>query len=154
MSQAISPSRLELLKSMGFGKAPDCDATDAFRGPVVAYDTQMSVQGDHATDHAYIYYASGVDGSEVLDGLFYAPSLLEHPLLNYQHWNIKPILQKIAEYCYSEARDVSVGGIPMIYIEIADVSWKMNDIRFDLSDMLKLVGILDYFLQSELEKNK
>ena len=152
MSEKISPERLELLTKMGFKNPPDCDPTDAFFGPSVALDTMMSVRGDHADDHAYVYYACLKEKDEVLDGLFYAPSLLEHPLLNYQKWNIEPILVKIADISACYARLVSVGGIPMLFIEIDEYDWQTRNLRLPLSDMLKLVGLLDYFLPRELKR--
>ena len=146
---SIPNERLIQLTELGFGRVPDCDPSFAFKSDVVAYDTNMIVRGDHADDCAYIYYSRTVVDGEILDGFFFAPSLFEHPWVNHQICNIDGILKEIEEQVSCFARLVGVGGIWMIYVEIDEYCWKMKDLRFPFSDMLKLVGILDYFLSRQ-----
>ncbi len=152
MDKNISLDRLNLLTKLGFGAVPDCDPSFAFRTSVVALNTNMIVRGDHADDVAYIYYACVQKDDELLDGFFYAPSLLEHPLLNYQIFDIDGLLNEISKHVYCSVRFVGVGGIPMLFVEISEYDWKMNDLHSPLSDMLKLIGILDYFLSREFNR--
>ena len=144
MSWKISDDKMQLLKELGFGRVPDCDPSFAFHAPVVAYNTNMMVRGDHADDCAYIYYACIEIDGEVLDGFFYAPSILEHPLLNYQKWDVNEVLQELENHAGCFVRELSVGGIPMLFVEIDEYNWKLKDLRFPFSDMLKVVGSTDY----------
>ena len=149
MWKNIPTERLEILEKIGFGDVPDCDPSFAFHTAVVALNTKMVVRGDHASDIAYIYYACVEDGEEVLDGFFYAPSLFEHPFLNYQTFDINSLLKEIEEHSNVSSRFVGVGGISMIFVSVDEYDWKMKDLYSPLSDMLKLVGVLDYFMSRE-----
>ena len=147
----ISEEKLKLLTELGFGRVPDCDPSYSFDTPAVAYDTNMIVRGDHADDRAYIYYACTKVNDEVLDGFFFAPSIIEHPILNYQTFNCNALVEEINNQIGSCARYVFVGGFPMFFVEVDEYDWKSKDLRFPFSDMLKIVGILDYFLSREFE---
>ena len=57
----------------------------------------------------------------------------------------------INQYAFCDAEYICVGGIHMIFVPICEYEWKV-DIKTPLSDMLKIVGILDYFLTHEYEK--
>lgn len=148
MNNDLSPERLALLTEYGFGACPDCDISYAFSAPAYAMDTKMMVQGDHATDHAYVYYASVDDAcGEHLEGLFYSPSLLEYLLLDFGgEWDPYRMLKDLGKDLDCEVRLVAVHGYPMFFIEIGEYEWKTADIRFEVSDMLKLVGQLDRLL--------
>ena len=145
--------RLELLQSYGFGDRPDCDISWSFPAPAYAMDTQILVSGDHATDRAYIYYACvDTNEGEHLEGLFYSPSLLEYLLLDFGgEWDFNRMLKAIQKQLSCEARFVWVGGYPNLFIEIDEYDWKTMDIRFQISDMLKVIGQLDYFLPRKWE---
>ena len=152
MNNKISSKRLEILTKIGFSNPPDCDPTMAFHTYSLALDSKMIVRGDHASECAYIYYCNLKDNEREYDGLFYAPSLLEHPHLNSKIFSAEEILNNIKEYCYSDAEYVGIGGIPMIYIPVSDYDFDF-DLKDPLSDMLKLIGMLDYFLSEAFEKN-
>ena len=151
MNIKISSERIEILTKIGFGNVPDCDPSFAFGTFALALNTNMIVRGEHADDIAYIYYTCIEIDERIYDGLFYAPSLLEHPYLNYQIFDVNKVLDKINQYAFCDAEYICVGGIHMIFVPICDYEWKV-DIKTPLSDMLKIVGILDYFLTHEYEK--
>lgn len=154
MEYQISKERIELLKKHGFGETPDCDVMIAFHSFSMALDTKMSIQGDHATDCAYIFYSrTESNDGELLDGLFHAPSLLEYMLWQYRgEWSFSRMLGNINRQLGNSIRLVSVGGIPMLYCELSDVDWTDCYFNFSVSDMLKLVGQLDYLLPRTLAR--
>ena len=144
----LSAERLAILKEYGFTDRPDCDLSWSFPAPSYAMDTNIFVEGDHATDRAYIYYAcvENSDGNK-LDGLFYSPSLLEYLLLDFgSEWRFEPLLNRLRKQLSCEVQFVFVGAYPNLFIEIDEYDWKEADIRFQVSDMLKLIGQLDYHL--------
>ena len=153
MDNRIPPERLELLTELGFGDTPDCDPSYAFGTQTLALDTKMGVRGDHAEDRAYVYYArTEVDG-EVLDGFFFAPSMMDYLNMMYGNsWDFAPLMDKINGYIGGYGRYVGVGGFPMLYVEVFETDWKNRDLRDPLSEILKLVGISDYVLGGELER--
>lgn len=150
---SIPQNRLEILRELGFGDVPVCDCSYAFRTQTLALHAKMSVNGDHATDIAYIYYASVPCEDEVLDGLFYAPSLLEYmPVFAEREWHFDEMLEDICRTIGCEASVVGVGGFPMIFVPTCEYDFtKEQRLRDALSDMLKLIGICDYFLSRERE---
>ena len=143
--------RQELLKKLGFGEPPNSDPTSFFTTYHIAYDSNMVVRGDHDDDWVYIYYSCEEYEGELLDGFFHAPSILEHPLLNYQIFDINAMLDEINQHANTMARLVFIG-VPMIFVEISEYEWKTKNLHIPFSDMLKLVGILDYYLSRELNK--
>ena len=151
MFSSISEARLVILKKLGFTDVPDCDPSYAFGTQVLALDAQMSVEGDHGTDLAYIYYACVTDKNETLDGLFYAPSLLEYmPVFANGEWHFDDMLSDICKTISCEASIRSIGGFPMIFIPTDEYDFSEGEcLRFPLSDMRKLIGITDYFLSRE-----
>ena len=151
MSNKLSSKHIEVLTKIGFGNVPDCDPSFAFGTFTLALNTNMIVRGDHADDVAFIYYSCVEVDGRIYDGLFYAPSILEHPHLNYQTFDVNEILDKINQYAYCDAEYVGIGGIHMIFLPISKFQWEL-DIKDALSDMLKIVGILDYLLTSEYNK--
>ena len=148
MKKEIPPKRLALLKALGFDIAPGSTLThDAFCCPTCTLDTKMLVQGDHATDRAYIYYACVRTDEGELDGLFYAPSMLEYLLTDYQgEWSFSRMLKEINAQSDCKLSLVDVGGYPMLFTDIHEIDWQEKDLRFQISDMLKLIGQLDYLL--------
>ena len=139
------PERVALLKKLGFEEAETLGPS--FCSPVWALDAQMLVQGTHATDRCHILYACEQTEAEVLEGLFYAPSLLEYLLTDYLgEWSPERMLKEINRQTDTSIRLVDVGGIPMLFTRIDDRNWKESDLRFQISDMLKLIGQLDYLL--------
>jgi hypothetical protein len=61
-------------------------------------------------------------------------------------WRPERMLKDIQKQMDCELRLVSVRGYPMVFIEIGEYRWQTKDIRFEISDMLKLIGQLDYLL--------
>ncbi len=148
MSNKIAPERIEILKEYGFDPELDCRWWAPFRSPICAMDTHMLVEGDHATDHSYIIYAAAeeVEGA-TLEGLFYAPSLLEHMLVEFRgEWSFPAMLRQISRQTDCKLQPVDVGGLPMIFVEIRESDWQEGDLRFQVSDMLKVVGVMDHLL--------
>ena len=154
MTDEMKEARFALLCEYGFGEPPICDLMAVFGCPTLALNTTMMVQGDHADDCAYIYYASLEVECEQLDGLFYAPSLLEHLYFEGREsgWNFDAMLEELNSAISADARLVFVRGCPVIYTEIYEASWAQRDLRFEISDMLKIVGALDYLLSRELRR--
>ena len=150
----IPQARLDILKELGFGTVPDCDCSYAFNTKALALDAQITVNGDHASDIAYIYYACVSRENEVPDGLFYAPSLLEYmPMYAERNWRFDEMLEDICNTIHCEASIVGIGGFPMIFVPVYEYDFtKEESLRDPLSDMLKLIGICDYFLSREREK--
>lgn len=149
MNNKICLERFDFLRKLGFKDIPDCEPSFAFGVPTVALDTNMIVQGDHADDHAYIYYSCITLDGEILDGFFYAPSLLEHPLMSYQKYDIESILKEIDNKLYCSPRRVFVGGFPMIFVPVEGCYCDIQKMNTPLSDMLKLVAILDYIMSQD-----
>ena len=150
----IPQERLDILKELGFGRVPDCDCSYGFGTQALALDTKISVNGDHASDIAYIYYACVSDNTRVLDGLFYAPSLLEYmPTFAEREWQFDETLEDICHTISCEASVIDIGGFPMIFVPTYEYDFtKEESLRDPLSDMMKLIGICDYFLSREREK--
>ena len=154
MTQETREARFALLKENGFADPPICDLLTVFGCPTLALDTKMTVRGDHADDCAYVYYASKEVDGELLDGLFYAPSLLEHLyfLGREKGWSFDALWQEVDNTLGSDGRLVFVSGCPAIFIEIYESSWAQRDLRCEISDMLKIVGALDYLLCREQQR--
>ena len=154
MFSYIPENRLTVLKKLGFTNVPDCDPSYAFGTQVMALDAQMSVEGDHATDRAYIYYACVTDNDERLDGLFYAPSLLEYmPVFAKGEWHFDAILSDVCQTISCEASVQNIGGFPMIFVPTDEYDFsEWECLRLPISDMRKLIGIADYFLCRERRK--
>ena len=150
----LSPERLALLRKYGFSDRPDCDISWIFPAPAYAMDTHMSVRGDHSSDLAYVYYATSVEGEagEMLDGLFYSPSLLEYLLYDFgNEIKLNRLVSDLRRQLDCDMRLVFVKGYPNFFIAIDEYDWREADIRFQISDMLKLIGQLDYLLPRKLE---
>lgn len=145
----ISPERVALLKACGFAAPPDGEDTDALRYRSLALDTRMLVTGDHATDYAYIHYAE----TDELCGFFYAPSLLEY-LLNFHgdKVNEKVLVRELSRYSDCKISLVSVCGYPMIFTPIYENDTTVHDLMYQISDMLKVVGQLDYILPRKRDR--
>ena len=154
MTEEIREARFALLKKNGFENPPICDLMSVFNCPNLALDTRMSVRGDHSDEIAYIYYASVEVDGELLDGLFYVPSLLEYLyfLGREKGWSFNDLWQDLNNTIYGDARLVFLRGYPAIFTEIYESSWSEKDLRFEISDMLKIVGSLDYVLNKELQR--
>lgn len=145
----ISPERKTLLNECGFGAPPDGEDTAAFDYRSLALDTKMSVTGDHASDHAYIHYAETDD----LCGFFYAPSLLEYLMTFHRDdCNAKAIVRELRRFSSCELSLVFLRGYPMIFTPMYDTDTTPDDLRFQISDMLKVVGQLDYFLSRKHDR--
>ena len=146
--KGLSVERLSLLKKFGFSDNPDSNLSWGFPARAYVMDTKIFVQGNHATDHACVYYSSlNTDENEDLSGLFYASSLLEYLLVDYcGEWDFNRMLKAIQKQLDCEVRLVSVQGYPYLFIEIDEGEWSKGDIRSQISDMLKLIGQLDYLL--------
>ena len=147
MKYEIPSEHLALLQQYGFGQSPDCDLLGAFSHGDLAMDTHMEVSGDHATDHAYIYYAITQTNEGELEGLFYAPSLLEYlPMEFPEDWKPARLLAQVNVQLEEKAKIVHVGGFPMFYLPIENYDWEYDGLRTVVSDMLKLVARTDYLL--------
>ncbi len=150
MTRELSEERLALLRESGFRDDVCCGACSAFHCAVYVLDTKMTVKGQHATDRAYIIYAREESGDGMLDGFFYAPTLLEYMLnFHYDEWDYEKMMRQINRGLDCEARIVDIHGIPMVFIEIYERAWEKRDLGAQLSDILKIVGQLDYLLPPE-----
>ena len=154
MMPDVIKSRFEILRENGFSEPPICDLMSVFHGPCLALETGMSVRGDHCDECAYVYYASMEVNGELLDGLFYVPSLLEYLyfLGRKSGWSFDLQLQHLNAAISADTRLVFLSGFPAIFSEIYSTSWSERDLRFEISDMLKIVGALDYLLSEELNR--
>ena len=149
----ITPEHLKVLTALGFGDVPDCEPSFVFHTDVLACDTRMSVAGEHATDCAYIYYANLAYEQELLDGFFFAPSMLEHLIMQYpDRFHFDPLLQKLNHQLGTECKLVFLAGIPMLFIEVAPYEWVMGNVSSALSDILKIVGASEYILNGEQQR--
>ena len=144
----MKPEHLELLQSLGFTRYESgCELMYAFERPAYAIDTGMLVQGDHATDYAELIYAD----EENFRGFCYAPSMLERLMMTYPYTHgVEKILRQIGRTTGVCAELAPVGIYPMIVIRCDDGDFACGNIRYYLSDMLKLIGMLDYHLQHRL----
>ena len=149
----IPQNRKEILTEYGFGDPPICDLLTIFNCPTMALNTKISVRGDHCDEIAYVYYASLEANGEMLDGLFYVPSLLEYLyfLGREDGWSFEAISEELSGTLGADTRLVFISGCPAIYTEIYDYAWSQSDLYFEISDMLKIIGTLDYLLSKELQ---
>lgn len=151
MRNEISPERLAVLKKHGFDTEGNSSLSFAFCSQTAALDAKMLVRGDHATDCSHIYYAreeSSFDG--LLDGLFYSPSMLEYLLLDFGgEWKPERTVKDISAALSADFRLVFVGGYPMLFTEVYDYEWEQEDISDSVSEMLRLIGALDYTLSKK-----
>ena len=151
MRNKISPERLAVLEKHGFDTQGNSPLSFAFYSQTASLDAKMLVTGDHATDYSTIYYASEqTDFYGLLDGLFYSPSMLEYLLIDFGgEWDPERTVRDINSALAADFRIVSVGGYPMFFTEICDYEWNAGDISDSVSEMLKLVGVLDYVLSKK-----
>ena len=152
MSRQIAPERVEILKKYGFQESTRenrCGMDGYFTSPTLFRDTGMLVTGDHATDYAPLIYAE----DEGRCGLFYAPSMLEYLLMDFGgEWSVERLMRDLNRSSDCELKLEAVGGLPMIYTEIDDMDWKDGDLDYQISDMLKVIGYLDYVLFRKRER--
>lgn len=148
-ARLISPERVALLKACGFAAPPDSEDSEAFYYRSLTLDSKMLVTGDHATDYAYIHYAE----TDELSGFFYAPSLLEYLLTFHgDEINVKNLIRELSRYSDCDLSLVSVRGYPMIFTPIYQNDTTVHDLRYQISDMLKVVGQLDYILPRKRDR--
>ena len=149
MCRMIPPEREALLKACGFGAPPDGEDTQAFDYRSLALDTRMSVTGDHNSDHAYIHYAE----TDALCGFFYAPSLLEYLMTFHRDdCNAKAMVRELRRFTSCDIELVFIHGYPMIFTPIYDNDTTPEDVFWQISDMLKIVGQLDYLLSRKRDR--
>lgn len=150
----LSAERLALLREFGFGNIPECEISQCLTSPAYAMDTKMLVQGDHATDHAYIYYASvGTSDGEEQKGLIYFSSLLSYLLCDHKgEWDFSRMLKDLQNQLDCKVQLIALQGYPAMFIEMNDRHWNSNSLRTRISDMLKLIGQLDYLLPRKRER--
>lgn len=144
----MKSEHLELLQSLGFTRyISGCELMYAFRKPAYGIDTRMLVQGDHATDYADLIYADEED----FQGFCYAPSMLERLMMSHPYTHgVEKMLRQIGRVTGVWVELAPVGPYPMFVIRCDDGDFTCGNIRYYLSDMLKLIGILDYHLQHRL----
>lgn len=152
MRNQIALERIELLKEYGFREnigENRCGMDYYFTSPILFLDTGMLVTGDHATDYAHIIYAE--EGERC--GLFYAPSILEYLLIDFGgDWSVERLMRDLNRNSNCTLILEDVGGLPMIYTEISDSDWTNHDLKHQVSDMLKVIGQLDYILPQKRER--
>ena len=137
MAFEISEKREKELRGYGFGyDVSDTEASMAFPGPVMSLDTHMLVTGE-------IYYANLGD----LCGFFYSPSILGRLCYYRPEFNIDYYLRRINRESDNRILAVEVSGYPMLYVACPE---EKREIKYAVSDMLKLVGELDYLLPKRL----
>lgn len=135
---------IEKLESYGFKRyLKNCDLLVAFRKPAYYYDSKMIVAGAHSTEDADIIYVE----EENFKGLTYASSLMEDIMLNYPNHNIKHIIKQIAKTTDTEIEFKFIGGYPMVVSACDETDFNDGGIVYHISDMLKIIGSLDYLLQ-------
>lgn len=140
--------KIDKLKEYGF-KPYDahCELAYAFKNSAYYLDTKMLVEGSHATDYAEIIYAE----EESFVGLCYYSSLMEYILTDFSNHNVEKMLKKIGKTLGTSVLLEDVGGYPMIVKKCNDADFERGSIKNKVSDMLKIVGILDYLLQQKLD---
>ena len=145
----ITPEREALLTACGFGAPPDGEDTAAFEYRSLALDTRMSVSGDHTSDHAYIHYAE----TDELCGFFYAPSLLEHLMTFHRNaCDAKRMVREIRRFTSCDIELVFIHGYPMIFTPMYENDTTPEDVFWQISDMLKIVGQLDFLLSRKRDR--
>ena len=148
----LSSDRRKVLEEHGFAPSPDCDVLTALGAPL-ALDARIWVQGEHGTDCSHIFYATAEVDGEVLDGLFYAPSLLEYLMQWYgKRWSPKRTIREVNRCLDDEVRLVFVRGMPMIYYELAEYEWQIGTLSWSISDMIKAIARLDCLLPRVLKR--
>lgn len=110
-------------------------------------ETGILVEGDHAVDRADLYFTD----EEGYCGIFYAPTLLERLLTEFEdEAYIRDLLAELLQPV-DRLELVAVGGTPMILLPLPSGDLDRRLVALALSGMKKLIGILDYFLPRRLE---
>ena len=140
---------IKMLEECGFKPyITDCDLMSAFKNRAYCLDTKMLVRGDHATDCAELIYAH----EENFKGLCYAPSLIEYMLLDFQDKEgIKRIIKRVGKAIGAEIELEFIGIFPMVTIRCDETDFEIFGLNEYVSDMLKVIGILDYLLQNRVD---
>ena len=110
-------------------------------------ETGILVEGDHATDRADLYFTD----EEGHCGIFYAPTLLERLLTEFEDEAYLRALLAELLHPVDRLELVAVGGTPMILLPLPSGDLDRRSVVFSLSGMKKLIGILDYFLPRRLD---
>ena len=136
---------VEILKSYGFERyLKNCELLSAFKYPAYYIDSKMIVSGAHSTESADIIYVEQ-DGFK---GLTYASSLMEAIMIDHPtNHNIKAIVKQIAKTTDTEIEFKFIGAFPMVVSACDESDFKDGGIKYHISDMLKVIGSLDYLLQ-------
>ena len=136
---------IEKLKSYGFERyLKNCELLDAFRKPAYYYDSKMIVAGAHSSENADIIYVEEDD----FKGLTYASSLMEVIMIDYPtNHNIQKIVKQVAKITDTEIEFRSIGAYPMVVSACDETDFDNGEIKYHISDMLKVIGALDYLLQ-------
>lgn len=150
MKKPISPERAEQLKAFGFDEyTTNCDLLTLFNRQVYGKNTKMCVCGDHSEEIAEVIYAELDD----LQGFFYAPSLLEYLLTFHREaCNVEELLEIFCGFCSCEVSLQFVGGSPMFFVCADETDWKYDLAKLAVSDILKIVGVSDFWLTKKLRE--
>ena len=142
----MTEKSIEILKQYGFMPYDNGDELNYVNQPYY-YDTKMIVQGSHADDYAYIIC---VDEQDV-KGFCYASSLMEYVITNFDNHNIEKILKDISKYTGIYVQLYYNGNVPFVVNRCQVDNLDATSVKSRMSNMLKLVGSLDYLLQKRLK---
>ena len=145
------------LAEYGFHRyTTNCELLSVF-GSGYCYDTKMIVEGDHSSERAELVYLNK-DGFE---GLCYAGSLLEALIMNYPNLGVQRIIKQMYVHMDTDIELRWIGGYPMIVSPCTEQDFWDGGIEYHISDMLKVIGMLDYllprreqYLRKQQTKNK
>ena len=120
---------------------------DAFTKDTYVLEPNILVQGAHATDIACIHF---VDEEEV-KGFCYYSSLLEELAMRFPFThNAEGIIKKINKFSDSNIKIKWINCYNFIVSECDETDLKNGTLIYSLSDIMKVIGQLDYLVQKRL----
>lgn len=116
-------------------------------GETYYLNVDIFVTGDHATDYARVLYSTDAN----IKGFCYSSSLLASLISVYgDNKGLNDILKKVNKYSDCEIKLTYAGDGAYFYIPCDLIN---DNYKYALSDMVKLIGQVDYFVQQRLSYN-
>lgn len=142
----MTESQKSLLKELGFTPCKSGGVYNSVRGEVYEKDTLMRVEGDHAVDYAYLYYADCDEGQ----GFFYLSTLLGGLSFFPCSEGYSPFktVKELARHLSIGALEVKPVGDDLCVFSACDLADE-EEAKECLGEMYKLVGALDYVLSKK-----
>ena len=142
-SFSLSNDQKNLLETLGF---KPCNYTYLY-GETYYLDLDILVTGDHATDYAHVLYSTDCN----IKGFCYSSGLLGSLISVYNdNKGVNDIVKKVNKYSDCKIEFGYAGGDLYFYIPCELL---VDEHKYAISDMVKLIGQVDYLVQARLNYN-